>query len=82
MKKNQSQNYKKEKRGILYSVNSWDGKFFIIIQIKMLKILRLINVKDLINQNWEIYIPPKNEVLVGGCIFLKNWIISSETSKH
>ena len=26
------------------------------------------------------FIKPKNEVLIGSCIFLKNWIIRSETS--
>jgi len=32
------------------------------------------------NQNWKTFIAPKNEVLIGGCTFLKNWIIRSETS--
>ena len=53
---------------------------FIIIQMKMLKILKLIDVKIYQNQNWEIYIPAKNEVLIGGLIFLKNWIIRAEKS--
>ena len=37
-------------------------------------------IKNLLKQNWEIYIPPKNEVLIGGLIFLNNWIIRSEKS--
>ena len=31
-------------------------------------------------QNWKPFIPAKDEVLIGGCVFLKNWIIRSETS--
>ena len=31
-------------------------------------------------QNWKTFIPPKNEVLIGGCTFLNDWIIRSETS--
>ena len=32
------------------------------------------------NQNWEVFIPARDEVLIGGLVFLKNWIIRSETS--
>ncbi len=32
------------------------------------------------NQNWKSFIAAKKEVLIGGCTFLKNWIIRSETS--
>ena len=35
---------------------------------------------NLNEQNWEIYIAPKNEVLIGGLTFLKNWIIRAEKS--
>ena len=31
-------------------------------------------------QNWKPFILAKDEVLIGGCIFLKNWIIRSEVS--
>ena len=31
-------------------------------------------------QKWKTFIDSKNEVLIGGCTFLKNWIIRSETS--
>ena len=48
--------------------------------MKMQRILRSKNVKNLSEQNWEIYIPPKNEVLIGGLIFLDNWIIRGEKS--
>ena len=32
------------------------------------------------NQKWEIYIEPKDEVLIGGLIFLNDWIIRGEKS--
>ena len=35
---------------------------------------------DLTKQNWEIYIQPKNEVLIGGLTFLENWVIRAEKS--
>ena len=54
---------------------------FIYIQMKMQKILKSIIVKDLKNQNWKSFIPAKDEVLIGGLVFLNNWIIRSETSK-
>ena len=31
-------------------------------------------------QNWEAFIAPKDEVLIGGLTFLNNWIIRGETS--
>ena len=40
-----------------------------------------IDISDsLEKQNWKPFIAPKDEVLIGGCTFLKNWIIRSETS--
>ena len=35
---------------------------------------------DLLNQKWEDYIPAKDEVLIGGLIFLNNWILRGEKS--
>ena len=32
------------------------------------------------NQNWETYIAAKDEVLIGGLVYLNDWIIRSETS--
>ena len=66
-------------RGILYSVSSWDGKFYNHTNKKAEDFK--IDISDsLENQNWKSFITPKNEVLIGGCTFLKNWIIRSETS--
>ena len=36
--------------------------------------------KDLTDQKWETYIGAKDEVLIGGLVFLNDWIIRSEQS--
>ena len=69
----------KRKKGVLYSVSSWDSKFYNHTNNNAEDFK--IDVSDsLENQNWKTFIEPKNEVLIGGCTFLKNWIIRSETS--
>ncbi len=69
----------KRERGIIYSVNSWDEYFYKHTNkdAEDFKIERARNLED---QNWEVFIPARNEVLIGGLVFLKNWIIRSETS--
>ena len=69
----------KRERGILYSVNSWDSKFYNHTN-KEAEDFKIDISDSLINQNWAPYILPKNEVLIGGLTFLNNWIIRSETS--
>ena len=70
---------KKRQRGILYSVNSWDGKFYNHTNENTEDFK--IDISDsLENPNWKTFISAKNEVLIGGLTFLKNWIIRSETS--
>jgi len=70
---------KKRKRGILYSVNSWNGKFYNHTNenAEDFKIDVADNLKD---QNWKTFITAKDEVLIGGLTFLDNWIIRLETS--
>ncbi len=69
----------KRERGVLYSVNSWNGKFYNHTN-KNAEDFKIDICDNLENQNWETYIPAKNEVLIGGLTFLKNWIIRGETS--
>ena len=70
---------KKRNRGILYSVNSWKNKFYNHTNENAEDFK--IDISDsLINQNWQPFIAPKEEVLIGGCTFLDNWILRSETS--
>ena len=78
-KKPQPKLVKKRKKGILYSVNSWDDKFYNHTN-EGAEDFKIDISESLENQNWKPFIKPKNEVLIGSCIFLKNWIIRSETS--
>jgi len=69
----------KRKRGIIYSVNSWDN-FFYKHTNEEAEDFKIVKCNDLNKQHWETFIPAKNEVLIGGLVFLKDWIIRSETS--
>ena len=69
----------KRKKGILYSVNSWDGKFYNHTNEEA-EDFKVDVSKTIQKPKWERYIPAKDEVLIGGCTFLKNWMIRSETS--
>ena len=70
---------KTRKKGILYSVNSWDNKFYNHTN-ENAEDFKIDVSESLENQNWKDFITAKDEVLIGGCVFLKNWIIRSETS--
>ena len=70
---------KERKKGIIYSVNSWDGCFYNHTN-ENAEDFKIDRCKDLSKQNWEIYISAKDEVLIGGLIFLNDWVIRSETS--
>jgi len=69
----------KRERGILYSVNSWDGKFYNHTN-KDAEDFKIEVSDSLESQNWKDFIPAKKETLIGGLTFLNNWIIRSETS--
>ncbi len=69
----------KRKKGILYSVNSWNGKFYNHTN-KNAEDFKIDVSDNLEYQNWKTFIPPKDEVLIGGLTFLNNWIIRGETS--
>ena len=70
----------KRERGVLYSVNSWDGKFYNHTN-KNAEDFKIDICENLENQNWKTYISAKDEVLIGGLTFFKNWIIRGETSE-
>ncbi len=70
---------KKRKKGVIYSVNSWDGYFYCHTNDDA-EDFKIERCDDLSNQKWEIYIAAKDEVLIGGLIFLNNWIIRGEKS--
>ncbi len=70
---------KKRKKGIIYSVSSWNGYFYNHTN-EDAEDFKIEKCKDLSNQKWEAYISAKDEVLIGGLVFLNDWIIRSETS--
>jgi len=70
---------KKRKKGVIYSVNSWDGKFYLHTN-EDAEDFKIDFCDDLSNQNWKTFVQAKDEVLIGGLVFLKDWIIRSETS--
>ena len=70
---------KRREKGILYSVNSWNDKFYNHTN-KDAEDFKIDISHNLEDQNWETFIPAKKETLIGGLIFLNNWIIRSETS--
>ena len=70
---------KQRKKGIIYSVNSWNGYFYNHTN-EDAEDFKIERCKDLTNQKWETYITAKDEVLIGGLVFLNDWIIRSETS--
>ena len=69
----------KREDGVEYSINSWAGYFWMTTNkdAEDFKVARCSHKN--INQ-WKDFIPAKAGVLIGGLVFLKNWIIRSETS--
>ena len=70
---------KKRQKGILYSVNSWNGKFYNHTNDNA-EDFKIDITNNLEKPDWKAFIAAKEEVLIGGLTFLKNWIIRSETS--
>jgi len=70
---------KERKKGVFYSVNSWNNKFYNHTN-ENAEDFKVEISNSLEKQKWTDFIPPKEEVLIGGCTFLNNWILRSETS--
>ena len=69
----------KREKGIIYSVNSWNNNFYNHTN-KDAEDFKIDISSSLELQDWKPYVAAKNEVLIGGCVFLKNWVLRSETS--
>ena len=65
------------KKGIIYSVNSWGGNFYMHTNedAEDFKILISNNIES---REWKTYIPNQSETMIGNLTFLKNWQIRSE----
>ena len=70
---------RERKKGIIYSVNSWENYFYCHTN-ENAEDFKIERCSDLSEQSWEIYVAPKNEVLIGGLTFLKNWVVRAEKS--
>ena len=67
----------KRENGVEYSLDSWNG-FFWIHTNKEAKDFKICRCKNENINKWEEYIPAKNEVLIGSFHLLNNWMIRSE----
>ena len=69
----------KREKGIIYSINSWGGYFYMHTN-KGAEDFKIDKTNDINFVKWESYIPAKDETLIGGLTFLNNWIIRSEVT--
>ena len=70
---------KPRKKGVIYSVNSWDKKFYMHTN-ENAEDFKIDYCENINEQKWKEFIPAKNEVLIGGLVFLNDWIIRGEKS--
>ncbi len=69
----------KREKGILYSVSSWNENFYMHTN-KNAEDFKIDKTNNNNFNNWETFVPAKEETLIGNLTFLKNWIIRSEVS--
>ena len=69
----------KREKGIIYSVNSWNDNFYMHTN-KNAEDFKIEKTKDINFKEWDTYVPAKDETLIGGLTFLKNWEIRSEVT--
>jgi oligopeptidase B len=69
----------KREEDVQYSINSWDG-FFWMNTNKDAEDFKISRCKHKNIDAWQDFIPAKEGVLIGGIVFLNNWIIRSEIS--
>ena len=71
--------FQKRKNDVRYSIDSWKGFFYVHTneEARDYKVLRCKN--DQINK-LEVFLPPKEETVIGGLEFLDDYILRSEKS--
>ena len=69
--------FKKRQKEIRYSIDSWNGNFFIHTNLDAEDFKICMCEHDSI-QNWKDYIPATKGVLIGGFNLLNEWMIRSE----
>jgi len=65
------------KKGIIYSVNSWGGNFYMHTN-EDAEDFKILVSKNIESKIWKTYIPSQSETMIGNLTFLKNWQIRSE----
>tara|TARA_B100000029_G_scaffold408525_1_gene409810 strand:+ start:255 stop:2336 length:2082 start_codon:yes stop_codon:yes gene_type:complete len=70
--------FRKREKEIKYSIDSWNGNFFIHTNLNAQDYKICICKHENINE-WKDYIPATNGVLIGGFDLLNKWMIRSET---
>ena len=60
----------KRDKGVLYSVNSWDGYFYMHTN-KNAEDFKIDRTKNTNLDKWETFIPAKNETLIGNITFFE-----------
>jgi oligopeptidase B len=68
-------------KGILYSISSWDGKFYNHTN-KNAEDFKIDVSDSLENQEWKTFIPARDEVLIGGLTFLKIGLFDLKLLMH
>ncbi len=71
--------FKKRKRDVRYSIDSWKGYFYVHTN-EDARDYKVLKCKTDQIDKLEIYIPPKKETVIGGLEFLDNYIVRGETS--
>ena len=69
--------FKKRQKEIRYSIDSWNGNFFIHTNLEA-EDFKICMCKHDSIQNWKDYIPATKGVLIGGFNLLNEWMIRSE----
>ena len=69
----------KREQGVQYSINSWNG-FFWMNTNKDAEDFKVSRCSQKNINNWEDFIPAKEGTLIGGLTFLNDWIVRSEVS--
>ena len=72
--------FQKRKEKIRYSIDSWQGYFYIHTNQDHSPDFKICRCKHKNINKWEDFIPSKKEVIIGGFDFLDNWMIRSEMS--
>ena len=72
--------FQKRTEKIKYSIDSWQGYFYIHTNQDKSPDFKICRCKHQNINNWEDFIPAKKEVIIGGYDFLDDWMIRGETS--